>query len=227
MKASDIMSTKVATVTEDTPITELANLMLEKHISGMPVVDANNKVVGMVSEGDLIRRQELGTERRRSKWISLFVAPEQKAREFVKSHGLHAKDVMSQPVLQVHEDATITEIADLMTQGRVKRLPVVRHGEVVGIVSRADLLRAFAARVSHEPPPPPESDTEIRDSVTRILHEEDWAKSAIVNVIVTDGQVQLWGVVDGEDQRKALTVAVEAIPGVKGIDDHLTHSLPT
>lgn len=227
MKARDIMTTKVVTVSEDTSVHDIANLMIEKNISGVPVVDKRHRVVGMVSEGDLIRRAEIDTDRPRSRWLYLLTGPRERARDFTKTHGLHASDVMVKPVIHVHEGASLATIADLMERKRIKRLPVLAGERLVGLVTRADLLRALAAHKPVEMPPLADNDAAIRDRMNKILAEEEWAESAMVNVIVTDGNVQLWGVIDSEEQRQALHVAAEEIPGVKSVEDHMTFSLPT
>lgn len=228
MKARDIMSTKVVTVTPDTPVRDIAALMLEKHLSGVPVLTEDGTLVGMVSEGDLLRRPEIGTEKHRRRWLSLFHGNnDEQAREFTKSHAHRAGDVMTEPVIFVSEDDSLGEIVSTMEQNNVKRLPVVTDEKLVGIVSRVDLLRLLAAHQAEPMPPPPETDAAIRAAMNDVLKNEAWAMSAMVNVIVSEGVVHLWGVVDSNDQRDALRVAAEDIPGVKSIEDHLTFSLPT
>ncbi|MDH3715504.1 MAG: CBS domain-containing protein [Gammaproteobacteria bacterium] len=227
MKISDIMSTNVATVTPGVSIKEVATLMVQRRISGVPVVDEVGHVVGMISEGDLIRRPEMDTDKPVSRWASLMTGQEQKARDFVKTHGLHAKEVMTPTVMAIAPGATLNEAAARMEKNKIKRLPVVEHGKLIGIVTRADLLRALAATPEFKLDAPPASDRAIRDKLNDLLRKEDWAASAMVNVIVTDGTVQMWGVVDGEDQRKALRVAAEGIDGVKTVEDHLSMGIPT
>ena len=229
MKARDLMSTKVVTVNPDTSVRDIAALMVEKHISGVPVVDEHHSLVGIISEGDLLRRPELGTDRHpKRRWLSFLTDAQEQAREFTKSHALRADEVMSKSVAYVGEDATLGEIVNTMEKKRVKRLPVLDDdGRLVGIVSRIDLLRALAARQAEPLPPPPEDDAAIRATLNDVLKNEDWAQSAMVNVIVSDGVVHLWGVVDSKEQREALRVAAENIPGVKSIEEHLTFSLPT
>lgn len=227
MKVSDVMTINVATIGPDTTIAQIADLMVEKRISGVPVVDEDDHVIGMVSEGDLIRRQELGTDKRRRGWLSLLTSQDTQARDFVKSHGVNAREVMTTPVHSVDVDAQVADIARIMERNHIKRLPVTRDGKLAGIITRADLLRTLASRKSMAPPPPPASDRSIRDRLLETIHKEPWAASALVNVIVTDGVVHLWGVVDTDEQRKAFKVAAEEIPGVKDIEDHLGVDLPT
>lgn len=227
MRARDIMSSKVLTVSPDTTVRDVAALMIEKHISGVPVMDESGSLVGVISEGDLLRRPELGTDRHRRRWLSFFTNIEEQAREFTKSHALRAGDVMTKKIVHIAEETSLGEIVATMEKHRIKRLPVLTDGRLVGIVSRVDMLRALAARQAEPVPPPPESDAAIRATMNDVLKNEEWAMSAIVNVIVSDGVVHLWGVIDSEEQRQALRVAAEGIPGVKTVEEHLTFSLPT
>ena len=227
MKARDIMSTKVVTVSPSTSVRDIAGLMVEKHVSGLPVLDDNGTLVGMVSEGDLLRRPEIGTQKHRRRWVSFFSGVDSQAREFTKSHALRAGDVMTKQVIHVSEETPLGDVVGLMEKHNIKRLPVLSDGKLVGIVSRADLLRALAARQADPMPPPAESDATIRAAMNDVLKNEEWAMSAMVNVIVSEGVVHLWGVIDSDDQRQALRVAAENIPGVTAIEEHLSFSLPT
>ena len=226
MKARDIMTTKAVTVSPGTPVRDVAALMIEKHISGVPVLNDAGMLVGIISEGDLLRRPEIGTEKHRRRWLSFFTRADEQAREFIKSHALHAGDVMTTPVVHAAEDTPLADVVEMMEKHNVKRLPVLSDGELVGIVSRRDMLRALAWQVAPMPPPP-ESDSAIRAIMNDVLKNEEWAMSAVVNVIVSEGVVHLWGVIDSEEQRQALRVAAENIPGVAAIEDHLSFSLPT
>lgn len=227
MKARDIMSTKVVTVSPETSVRDIAALMVEKHVSGLPVLNDNGTLVGMISEGDLLRRPELGTEKHRRRWASFFSGADEQAREFTKSHGLRAGDVMTAQVLHVSEDTSLGDVVNLMEKHRIKRLPVLRDGKLVGIVSRVDLLRALAVQQAVTLPPPAEGDAAIRAAMNDVLANQEWAMSAMVNVIVSDGVMHLWGVIDSKDQSHALRVAAENIPGVKAVEEHLSFSLPT
>ncbi len=227
MKARDIMSTKVVTVSPSTSVRDIAGLMVEKHVSGLPVLNDNGTLVGMVSEGDLLRRPEIGTQKHRRRWVSFFSGVDSQAREFTKSHALRAGDVMTKQVIHVSEETPLGDVVGLMEKHNIKRLPVLSDGKLMGIVSRADLLRALAARQADPMPPPAESDATIRAAMNDVLKNEEWAMSAMVNVIVSEGVVHLWGVIDSDDQRQALRVAAENIPGVAAIEEHLSFSLPT
>ncbi len=227
MKVRDIMSTKVVTVSPSTTVREIAGLMVEKHVSGLPVLSDSGTLVGMVSEGDLLRRPELGTQKHRRRWVSFFSGVDEQAREFTKTHALRAGDVMTEQVIHVSEQTPLGDVVGLMEKHNIKRLPVLSDGKLVGIVSRADLLRALAARQANPIPPPAESDATIRAAMNEVLKNEEWAMSAMVNVIVSEGAVHLWGVIDSDDQRQALRVAAENIPGVTAVEEHLSFSLPT
>ena len=227
MKVRDIMSTKVVTVSPSTTVRDIAGLMVEKHVSGLPVLSDSGTLVGMVSEGDLLRRPELGTQKHRRRWVSFFSGVDEQAREFTKTHALRAGDVMTEQVIHVSEQTPLGDVVGLMEKHNIKRLPVLSDGKLVGIVSRADLLRALAARQANPIPPPAESDATIRAAMNEVLKNEEWAMSAMVNVIVSEGAVHLWGVIDSDDQRQALRVAAENIPGVTAVEEHLSFSLPT
>ena len=227
MKARDIMSTKVVTVSPSTSVRDIAGLMVERHVSGLPVLNDNGTLVGMVSEGDLLRRPEIGTQKHRRRWVSFFSGVDSQAREFTKSHALRAGDVMTEQVIHVSGETPLGDVVGLMEKHNIKRLPVLSHGKLVGIVSRADLLRALAATRVEPMPPPAKSDATIRAAMIDVLKIEEWAMSAMVNVIVSEGVVHLWGVIDSDDQRQALRVAAENIPGVTAVEEHLSFSLPT
>jgi CBS domain-containing protein len=147
MKARDVMTTQVTTVRVDTPVRTVAQLMLEAGVSGLPVVDDEGILRGIASEGDLMRRAESGTDQhKRSWWLRLVGSEDDEARDYVKTHGATAGDVMSHPVISVSPDADLGELAFTLEKRRIKRVPVAEAGRLLGVVSRADLLRALAAR---------------------------------------------------------------------------------
>ncbi len=227
MQAHDIMTPDVIAVQPDTPLAEVAELMLIHRISGLPVVE-DGAVVGMVSEGDLLRRAELGTAPARPRWLTLFAAGDRAAEAFVRTHGRTAGEVMSQALVAVAPETPVEEIAALMETHRVKRLPVVRGGQLVGIVTRADLLRALAARLgqgagtSAGVPASPEDDRRIRAALLAGLRTEAWAPSpAALTVQVQGGVVHLWGTIRSDAQRRAVVAAAESTEGVRRVADHL------
>ena len=225
MQAKDIMTTNVATVTPDTSVHDVAKLLIDKNISGVPVTDTSGTLVGMISEGDLLRRPELETEPQRSWWLDLLANNRDSAADYIKSHGTNAADVMTRNVISVQDDATVGEIAATLEKHRIKRVPVVRDGKVVGIVSRANLLHGLAAAKTATAPTPSADDRVIRQKLTEHLERQGWVSAGSLNLIVDDGTVQLWGWVDSKEQRRAIILAVEQFPGVKGVEDHLG-SLP-
>lgn len=223
MNAADVMIREVLSVGPDEPVRDIALTMLTRRISGVPVLDAERRVLGIVSEGDLIRRPELQTDQARGGWLKLFLSADERARDFVKSHGLKAREVMTQPAICVGQDTPLAEVVRLMERHRVKRLPVMENGKLVGLVTRSDLLRALVARPIAAPAAA--SDQELRESIASMLRDEDWATSAFVNVQVESGIVQLWGTVESASQREALILAVRGVPGVRDVQPHLGRTM--
>ena len=219
MRAHQIMTRPVVTVTPDTTIVDAAHLMLQRHVSGLPVVDGAGKLVGVVSEGDFIRRSEIGTGRRRGRWLRFILGPGQSASDFVHEHGHKVGDVMTTSPLTITEDTALAEIVALMEKNNVKRLPVVRGDEVVGIVSRANLLQAVAS-LARQVPDPTADDDHIRNRIIDALEKNDWCPFGL-GVIVRDGIVHLSGVITEERARQAAIVAAENVEGVKKVHDHL------
>jgi CBS domain-containing protein len=219
MKAKDIMTTRVITVAPETTIREIATLLLERRISGVPVVD-HGRVIGIVSEGDLLRRHEIDTDRKRpgAWWVRLFQG-EPGPAEYVKSHAVHAADVMTPNVISVGEDVEITRIAVLFGKRRIKRVPVLRGERLVGIVTRANLVQALAANMRGVPAHRALGDDAIRKRLLEELGAQAWWHESS-NVIVTDGIVHYWGVCENEEEKRAARVAAENVPGVRRIDDH-------
>ena len=225
MKARDVMTSPPITVTADARVSDIAALLIERRISAVPVVDGDGRIAGIVSEGDLLRRAESATERQRPQWLELLLDSNIRSAEFIKVHGVHARDVMSRDVVTVGPDTDLAEIATLLERHRIKRVPVVeRDGRVVGIVSRANLLHALVAYRSGVPASDTKaSDTEIRDQINRVLEGQSGVDLRRVNVVVQDGVVFLWGTIRSENQRRALTVAAESVPGVSRVEDRLHH----
>jgi CBS domain-containing protein len=224
MNAGGIMTRDVISVGPETPVREIASMMLERRISGVPVVDAERRVLGIVSEGDLIRRPEIETDHAPTGWLGLFLSDEERARDFVKSHGRVAREVMTKPATCVAPETPLDEVVRLMERHRVKRLPVVENGKLAGLVTRADLLRALVSRRTAAPAA--SSDQEVRERIDAMLRHEDWATSAFVNVQVEDGVAHLWGTVESASQREALILAVRSVPGVREVQPHLGRTLP-
>ena len=219
MRAHQIMTRPVITVTPETTIVEAANTMLRQHVSGLPVVDATGKLVGIVSEGDFIRRSEIGTQRKRRRWLTFILGPGKAAADFVHEHGCKVAEIMTPEPLTITEDTALEEIVQLMEKNNVKRLPVIRGDNIVGIVSRANLLQAVAS-LARQIPDPTADDDHIRNRVIDALAKNDWCPHGL-SVIVRDGIVQLSGVITDERSRQAAIVGTENIAGVKNVYDHL------
>jgi len=219
MRAHQIMTRSVVTVSPETTIVDAANLMLQRHVSGLPVVDTSGKLVGIVSEGDFIRRSEIGTGRKRGRWLRFILGPGRSASDFVQEHGRKVFEVMTRSPLTIAEDTSLAEIVDLMEKNNVKRLPVVRGDKVVGIVSRANLLQAVAS-LARDVPDPTADDDHIRSRVIDALEKNEWCPFGL-SVVVRKGIVHLSGVITEEHARQAAVVAAENIEGVKKVHDHL------
>jgi CBS domain-containing protein len=219
MKARDVMVSPVITVKPSSSVQEAAKTLLERRISGLPVVDDQGKLVGMVSEGDLLHRAEAGTERRRPWWLLAVAGDEILANEFVKAHARKVADVMTRQVISAAPDTPLHEIATLLERNGIKRVPIVANDQLVGIVTRANLVQAVAS--ARKQLDVPLSDTAIRDKLLAQLQQELWAHTALLNVTVTDGIVNLWGFVRSEAERQAMRVAAESIPGVRAVNDNL------
>jgi len=220
MKAADIMTTRVVTAGPDDEVRTLARLMSEHGISGIPIVGPEGQVLGMVSEGDLLRRREAGTERRRGWLFNTFAAPQTLAAEFTKSHGRKASDVMSRPVVTIDEHVPIARIVDLLERRGIKRVPVVRNGRLVGIVSRANLVRALAAMPEAQAEDDSPDDGAIRTALRKQLERLGFADATDLEVVVADGAIHLWGSYGSENERTVIRVAAESLAGVRSVADH-------
>jgi len=220
MNAKDVMTPDVLTVDPDASVLEAIRLMLQRRISGLPVLDATGTLVGMVTEGDFLRRAELGTERHAPRWFEFLAGPGRLANEYVHAKGRKVHDVMTGDVHAVREDTPLNEIVDTMERRRIKRVPVLRGHKLVGIITRSNLLRALAG-LSRGTPESSASDATIREAFVAELKKQSWAPLAAIDVVVIDGVVKLSGAILDERQRHALRVAAENIPGVKKVEDHL------
>jgi CBS domain-containing protein len=220
MRAKDVMVRAVATTTPDATVETVAKLMVNLGISGVPVLDRNGQLVGIVTEGDLLRRVETGTEPRRLRWGEWFSGNARLAADYVKSRARRVEDVMTREVVTVGELAGLDEIADLMERNGIKRVPVVHDGKIVGIVSRADLLQVLAS--GGGPRDAEDSDRLVRERLLAELAKQQWASPSESNIVVSEGVVHFSGTVGSEKERTALRVLAENIPGVRGIEDHMS-----
>jgi CBS domain-containing protein len=219
MKAKDVMTPNVVTVNENTAVEEVAQTLLKWRISAVPVIDVNGGLVGIVSEGDLVRRAESGRERVPPWWLETLADPEQRATDYLKARGRLARDVMTTAVVTVDEDTDLAEIAQILEEHRIKRVPVVGPSGIVGIVSRANLLHGLAASPTHEFA---DDDRQVRAAIFNRLRNDLDVHLEPLNVTVANGMVHLWGMALSEAQKVAIREVAESTPGVKGVDDHLT-----
>ncbi|MGA8154694.1 MAG: CBS domain-containing protein [Rhodoplanes sp.] len=221
MQARDIMASRVVSIAPEATVLEAIELMLKNRISGLPVIDGTGALVGIVTEGDFLRRAETGTERKRPRWLEFLLGPNSLAKDYIRSHGRKVEEVMTKELVTVSEEAPLDEVVRIMERKRVKRLPVMRGRELVGIVSRASLLHALAT-MSRDLPQPAKSDADIRRRVMEELAKQPWAPIALIDIVVKDGVVELWGSITEASQGVALRVCAENIPGVKAVVSHLS-----
>jgi CBS-domain-containing membrane protein len=221
MNASAVMVSDVITVKPDDTVEDVAGLLLVNRISAVPVVDDSGKIVGIVSEGDLLRRVENGTAHERPWWLKLLMGRESLAAEFVRECGRKVADVMTREIISAEPDTPVADVASLLERHRIKRVPIVQNGKIVGIVSRANLIQALAACRNKSLEPQTIADAELREKLISRLKAEPWVRPSLVNVTVADGTVDLWGIVDSPSEKQALRVAIEVTPGVKTINDNV------
>ena len=226
MKASDVMTPDVISADPDATVLQAARYMLQHHISGLPVINKTGALVGILSEGDFLRRRETHTDRRPSRWLEFLMGPGKLASEYTHTHGSKVSEVMTTKLHTISEDTPLEKIVEMMEKYRVKRVPVLRGKKVVGIVTRANLMHAMVSLARGEPKAAT-SDAAIRQELLRELKNEKWALASMINVVVHGGVVELWGMIVDDRQRGALVVAAENIRGVKEVKDHLTWVEPT
>ena len=221
MQARDIMTSKVIAVSPDTSVLDVANLLIQNRISAVPVVDGAGKVLGIVSEGDLMRRPEAGTEPHHSWWLRAFEVPEEHMAEYAKAHGSTAGDVMTSPAVTVPETASVAEIAEILEKRHIKRVPVVAGDKLVGLVSRANLVQALAAHRGIEPLAKGDDDRKLRKRIIDAIDKDVRITVPFISVIVKDGKVELWGGVGSDAEKKAIRIAAENIAGKGTVTDHV------
>jgi len=220
MKAADVMTRDVMTVRPETPVAQAIRLMLDNNFSGLPVMNADGKMVGILTEGDLLRRSETGTERHRPRWLEILMGPGRIAGEYVRTHGRKVEDIMTTGVVSVAADTPLDEVVSLMERRRIKRLPVLDGDALLGIVSRADLLRSLL-KALEAPHNETLSDDQILEQILAELKKAAWVPRDGLSITVREGVVDLNGVVLEEKEREALRVVAENAPGVKAVEDHL------
>ena len=220
MNAQDAMTTDVITVGPEATIGEIAALLVHHRISAVPVVSDDNRVIGIVSQTDLGHRSETGTEKRRKWWLEVFADADTKAREYIKSHGLKAQDVMTRFIVSVSKTANLSEVAEVLDTHRIRQVPVMDDGKLVGMISRADLVRKLA-EVSIAAPTTRPQNGALQKAIWDQVKAQPWLKSAYVNLAVKNGVVELWGAVDSNEQRRALRILVEGVNGVQKVEDNV------
>ena len=219
MRAHQIMTRKVESVTPEDTMSQAATVMLRNHVSGLPVVDKAGTVVGIVSEGDFLRRSEIGTPRKHSRLLSFIFGHGDAAEDYVREHGRRVSEVMTPSPITISEDASLSDIVTIMERSHIKRVPVVRDSKLVGIVSRSNLLQALAS-LARDVPDPTADDDHIRQRIIDEIEKQEWRPIGL-NVIVRDGIVHLSGVIANERYRQAIIVAAENVQGVVKVHDHL------
>ena len=221
MKAADVMVRDVITVKPDDKVADAIELLSTYDISALPVVDGNGKIVGILSEADLIQREEIGTQNQHQRWLETILPASKLAKEFAKSHGQRVEEVMTTRVVAASENTSLSEIAKLLEKHRIKRIPIVKNGVLVGIVSRSNLIQALASAQAQTQDEEPESDRQIRlDLLDRLAHQQ-WTDFGERNVIVNQGVVHLWGLVGTAAEHKALLALAEEVPGVVSVSDEM------
>ena len=225
MNAADVMTRKILSVRPNATIAEAIRTMLDNRISGLPVIDETGRLVGILTEGDLLRRGETGTERHRPRWLEILMGPGRLAGEYVRTHGRKVEEIMTRQPVSVTLDTPLDEIVALMERRRIKRVPVLDGDVTVGIVSRADLLRALA-RTLEEQPAAAAGDDEIRERILGELAKVSWVPRDGLAITVVGGIVGLDGVILDEKEREALRVAAENVPGVRAVEDRLVRVEP-
>jgi CBS domain-containing protein len=227
MIVSDVMTRRVLSVAPDETVEHAANLMLRHGISGLFVVDAKGTLVGVVTEGDLLRRDEIGTERHRPWWLRVLVSPGKQALDFTRAHGRKVSDIMTPEVICVDTGTQLEDVVETMEKQRIKRVAVTENGHMVGVVARSDLLRALLSREREKKAPAAqEDDRTIRTAILAALEAASWAPMTTLNVTVTNGVVDVWGTITNPDERRAICVIAENVPGVKEVHDHLVFVEP-
>ena len=216
MQAKDVMTTDVVTVDPESDVTSVAKTFLDHRISAAPVVDRDGVVVGVVSEGDLMRRAR--PAQRRSWWLSLVA---DSTAKFVREHGTRVRDIMTPTVVSVGAETPLSDIAAILESNNIKRVPVIEEGRLVGLVSRADILRGLAALGDSQDRPAPE-DHEIREKIVQLIRQQTEAWMGSMKVIVANGEVHLWGTVESKEDADAVRVAAESVVGVDKVHNHLS-----
>ena len=225
MNVADVMTRHVISVSPDATVEAAARQMLERGISGLMVVDAKGELAGVVTEGDLLRRDELGTVRHRPWWLRMLLSPGRQAADFTRAHGRRVRDVMTQDVITLAADAPLEEVVEAMERHRIKRVPVTENNRVIGVVSRSDLMRALVIAERHDRPVATD-DRSIRQAILDAMDRQSWTPLTTLNVTVADRVVDIWGTITNDEERRAICVLAENTPGVEQVNDHMVFVEP-
>jgi len=225
MNVADVMTRHVISIAPDATVEAAARQMLERGISGLMVVDAKGELAGVVTEGDLLRRDELGTVRHRPWWLRMLLSPGRQAADFTRAHGRRVRDVMTQDVITLAADAPLEEVVEAMERHRIKRVPVTENNRVIGVVSRSDLMRALVIAERHDRPVATD-DRSIRQAILDAMDRQSWTPLTTLNVTVADRVVDIWGTITNDEERRAICVLAENTPGVEQVNDHMVFVEP-
>lgn len=220
MRAADVMGVNVVTARPDWSVQQVAMVMLEKGISGLPVVDKDGRLVGIVSEGDLMRRADCGTGHRHSWWLRMLMGRDGLAREYVREHARKVEDVMTRAVITATPSTALGDVAELLERNRIKRVPIVENDRLVGVVSRANVVQAVASCLRSDRATN-QTDIALRETILTKFKGEPWAQTGLINVTVSQGMADLWGIAESHAQKEAFRVAAEDTPGIKTVNDNL------
>lgn len=225
MKAHDVMTKNVVSIGPAATVKRAASVMAGRRISGLPVVTRDGEIIGIISESDLLHRVELGTAEPAARLTAYFSDPEKMARAYAKAHGAQVHEVMSRPVVSVDEDAELIEVADTFDRYGIKRVPVTHAGKLAGMITRSDLVRALS-RLRDAGSSPANSSGTIHSAIMDKVRQQNWLDASYINWAVSGGRVRVSGYVPSEEQRRALKVLIEEIPGVEAVEDQLTLGIP-
>jgi CBS domain-containing protein len=220
VNASDVMTRTVVSVTRETSLEEAARLMVQNRISGLPVLSGDGAVLGMITEGDLLRRVETNTVRH-SGWLASFLLPGHVARHYVRSHARKVGEMVGTEVISVSPDTPLAEVVAIMESRRVKRVPVLENGHLVGIVARSDLVKALLKSLPRDEQVPSVTDGQIRERILAEVDKQSWAPRVGVDCAVRNGEIELRGIISDENMRTALCVIAENTPGARGVRDRM------
>ncbi|MGE4482142.1 CBS domain-containing protein [Acidocella sp.] len=219
MKVSDVMTRNAISVQPQTSVVDAARIMLANHVSGLPVLDQAGALVGVVTEGDLLRRAEIGTEGEQAGWLKALLQPAAVAEDYVLTHSRHVSGVMTHSPIFVTPETELTEVAHTMLRKRIKRMPVLENQKLIGVVSRADLLKALTSKLIQTDENV--SDDTILAYIKAEIEKAKWAPKSGLRVAVKDKVVTLEGTIFSDEERRAVNTIAENAPGVKEVKDEL------